>query len=375
MLNALNYRPAEGQRERELTELCCWNTYPDDNDSVIVVSDDEDEQTIPMLLKYGLYFISGVTLEGTTTLRMGGADTVSQECIERLYLMRRHRDLNVAFRIKAISEEGNNRTQNRRKEPVDVALVAERGDLVAEDTPLSDLGITVQPLPRAHGADIRSFFPANRMGQDQDREEERIDDLVKRIWRQFPYDIFENAPNHRYSHQGSHLRLSTEQRRDATIKVFQTTDLRQLFSRVVVKILTPEKWRDLVFRRYFPEKGFKQPKHLQNFPRLRYYQDWNTLMDGVSAEDAETVRESFWETFETFHWLPLTDSDRLWNTKVVKPTTPEWLHLPRNDNKPVVRIGLNGGLVANARRIRIYKEQGLGINRAGGSQSDPMVID
>ena len=59
MLNALNFRPAEGQRETDLTETCCWNLYPDDMDSDVVESDDE-EDPIPVLLDYGLYFISGV---------------------------------------------------------------------------------------------------------------------------------------------------------------------------------------------------------------------------------------------------------------------------------------------------------------------------
>lgn len=353
MLNALNYRPAEGQREEDLTHTCCWNDYSDNN--IIDLDEDQVEPT-PVMLLYGLYFISGVYLQGGTTFRMGGGNTVSSESIERLYGVLHERDLNVAFRIKSISERTNNRTQNRRQEPRDVRRVAPRAELVAQDTPLANRGITMKPLPREHGEDIRAFF-RNRAGDDEDheRDQEGIDDVVTRIWRQFPYDLFENAPNQRFSYQGSYLRLSVQQRQDATIEVFQTTDLRDLFSRVVVKVVKPDKWRDLEFRRYFPTKDFVPPKKLQNFPRMRYYQEWNTLMDSLSSKEAEIVRKSFWKTFKTFKWLPLTDADRLWCTKVVKPTA-EWFHLPHNDKEPVVRIGLNGELVRNPRSVRLYKK-------------------
>lgn len=376
MLNALNYRPAEGQRETELTHTCCWNATRE-HTNLDNVDSDQDEDTAPVMLAHGLYFISGVFLQDQTTLRMGGGNTVSPQCIRSLYSVGHDRDLNVAFHIKAIYESANPRTQNRRKEPVDVSLVVPRDELVAQDTPLADLGITMQPLPREHGADIRAFF-RNRMDADVDhqREPEGIDDVVTRIWRQFPYDLFENAPNHRCNDEGCHLLLSKQQRQDATIDVFRTIDLRQLFSRVVVKIVQPEKWKDLEFRRYFPAKGFVAPKRLQNFPRMRYYREWNTLMNRLSLEEAEVVRKSIWKTFKTFEWLPLTDADRLWNTKQVKPSH-EWIHLPQCDKKPVVRIGLNTKLVQNARSVRLYKrpeivevssDEELGVDRAQSAE-------
>lgn len=348
MLNALNYRPAEGLRETELTKVCCWNVQRDDAD--------EHEAPDPILLRYGLYFISGVDLEDGATPRMGGTNTVSPECIGRLYDVLRLSDLSTAFRIKAMSEKANPRTRNRKKESQDVRVVARREELIAQDTPLADLGITVEPLPREHGGDIRAYFH-NGTDQDDDyqRQQEGIDDVVARIWRQFPFDLFENAPNHRFSHQGSHLMLSVQQRRDATIDIFRSIDLSQLFSRVVVKIVQPDKWKDLEFKRYFPGKNYVVPKNMQNFPRMRYYRDWNALMDSLSLKDAEIVRKSVWKTFKTFHWLPLTDADRLWNTKVVRPTA-EWIHLPHNDKKPVVRVGLNGNLVLNPRVVKLYKE-------------------
>ena len=353
MLNALNYRPAEGHREKELTETCCWNA-PDPNSQI--EDSDEEVNREPIMLRYGLYFISGVYLQDETTLRMGGANTVSQQCIRSLYNVLHESDLNVAFRIKAISDKTNTRTQNRKRQARDVRCVARREELVAQETPLADRGITIKPLPREHGADIRAFF-RSRTDQDGDhqRDQEGIDDVIARIWRQFPYDLFENAPNHHSSHEGSYLLLSAQQRQDTTIDVFRTTDLREIFSRVVVKIVKDDKWKNLEFRRYFPGKDFVTPMKLQNFPRMRYYQEWRTLMDSLSFEEAEIVRRSIWKTFKTFQWLPLTDADRLWNTKVVKKSD-DWIHLPYYDKKPVVRIGLNGELVQNARRVKLYKE-------------------
>ena len=75
-------------------------------------------------------------------------------------------------------------------------------------------------------------------------------------------------------------------------------------------------------------------------------------MDNLSLDDATSIQESFWVTFQTFHWLPLTESDRVWSTRRVEPTKG-WVHLPYHDNKPVVRIGLNGTWVRDARSIQL----------------------
>lgn len=361
MLNALNFRPAEGQRETDLTETCCWNLYPDDMDSDVVESDDE-EDPIPVLLDYGLYFISGVYLQKGIALRMGGGDAVSMDSIMRLYNVRNNQDLNLAFQVKTWLDnalEKNNRTQNRRRVPVDVRLVASRDELVAQDTPLADLGIRAftHHQDQEEGLDIMALNEDQMDVQDEaGKQQETIDDVIKRIWRQFPYDLFENAPNHKSLQQGSHLLLSKEDRQNATIEVFRDTHLSPLFSRVAIKVLTPDKWEGLEFRRYFPEKGFIRPVKCQNFTRLRYYEEWNSLMERLSIEDATVVRRLAWDTFNTFKWLPLTDADRLWNTKTLKLPHKDWTHLPYDDRKPMVQIGLNGALVQDAQSVQILGE-------------------
>ena len=378
MLNALSYRPAEGQRETDLTHTCCWNVYEDDTDSDIVDSD-EDEDPIPALLRCGLYFISGVRIQDGGALRMGGGDTVSRESILRLYNIRDDRDLTVAFCVKTWQHDPsakNTRTQNRRRVPVDVRLVASREELVAQDTPLADLGIVATVPHREAGPDIVALRE-DPMDEDEGGRQESVDDLLARIWRQFPYDLLDNAPNHRCSQQGSHLILSKKDRAEATIEVFRNTNLCRLFSRVVVKIVTPEKWEGLEFKRYFPAKGFIAPAKFQNFTRLRYFQEWNALMADLSADNARVVRQSAWNTFNTFKWLPLTDADRLWNTKKVKPG-PEWVHLPHDDNKPVVRIGLNGTLVQDAQSVRLVESSDEREDMAieiSSDESENMVIE
>jgi hypothetical protein len=362
MLNALIYRPAEGRREKELVETCCWNVYKDDSDSEIVESD-EDEHPEPVMLDYGLYFISGVYLQEGIALRMGGGDTVSMDCIRSLYKVRTEQDLEIAFHMK--TWQGNphqrnpNRTRNRRKDPVDVRLVASREELLAQDTSLSDQGIKVHAQAKEAGPDIR-LRRQSHLDEHEDDQPETIDDLVSRIWRQFPLDLFENGPNFRSNKEGSHLLLSEEERKLATIEFFRDTDLSHLFSRVVVKIHGLDKWQDLEFKRYFPPKGFVAPSHLQNFPRMKYFQEWNKLMANLNSDDAQVVRDTFWTTFKTFKWVPLTDSDRLWNTKRIRPTH-EYIHLPHDYNKPTVRIALNGDLVQNAHSVQVF---------AGESSSD-----
>ena len=359
MLNALNYRPAEGRRETELTETCCWNVYQNEMD-LDGVESDEDEDIVPVMLDFGLYFVSGIVLQNGTALRMGGGDMVSMESLRRLYAVPNEQDLLILFHTKTKSrrdpsQRKRKRTQDHQTAPLDVRLVVTREELTAQNTSLADLDIRPRALPHEAGPDIR-LHQQDLMDQDGDVQEESIDDLVARIWRQFPYDIFEHAPMNRSNGQSrSHLLLSAEERREATIEVFRNTDLSQLFSRAVVKIVRLDKWYGQEFRRYFPQKGYVPPTRLQNFGRMRYFQEWNALMERLSSDESEVVRDSLWKIFKTFKWLPLTDSDRLWNTKKVKATR-ECIHLPHDDGKPAVLIGLNDTLVRDARRVRVREQ-------------------
>ena len=372
MMNAINYRPAEGHAETELTQTCCWNLYPDDDSDI--VDPDEDVRPRPIMLGHGIYFISGITRQLGLALRMGGGDRISMDDLTRLYGVNDEHDLKVCFNVKTWHGDPNercrNRIQNRRKGPLDVRNIVDDEELKAQDRTLADQGIVMMPLPQEAGPDITNP-DLYRMDEDQDGQE-GIDDIIARMWRQFPYDLFENAPNHRSNREASHLLMSQQEREDATIQVFKNTDLRRMFSRVVVKVVKAKDWQGLQFKRFFPCKGFVPPTRFQNFPYMRYFQEWNSLMERLSEEDAEVVRGLMWTEFKTFQWLPLTDTDRVWNTK--KVTGPQWTHLPFDDKKPVVRIALNEMLVWDANCIRLYSAPNSGED-ASDIDSDIEIVD
>lgn len=353
MMNAINYRPAEGRTETDLTQTCCWNLYLDDTDSDTVESD-EDLDPVPIMLDHGLYFISGITLQEGVALRMGGGDSVTMESITRLYGLSNELDFKLKFNVRTWhpnpQERNCNRIQNRRKVPVDVRHIVDDDQLKAQDRTLSELGIAMMPLPQEAGPDI-TVLDVDYMDEDDQGPEETIDDFITRIWRQFPYDLFENAPNRRSNREPSHLLMTRQEREEATIDNFKTIDLRGVFSQVVVKLVTPQDWETLHFKRFFPDKGFRPPTRFQNFPNMRYFQEWNTLMQRLSVKDAEVVRSSIWRQFKTFKWLPLTDTDRVWNTKKVKG--PQWTHLPFDHKKPTVQIALNMSLVRDPNGVQI----------------------
>ena len=375
MLNALNYRPAEGRRETELTQTCCWNLYPDDTDSDVVDSD-EDEDPVPVMLDFGLYFISGVHLRKEKALQMGRGDTVSMDSIASLYKVHNDLDLQIAFNPKTShahpDRRNRNRVQNHREIPADLHLVASNEELMAQDTLHPNLGTRAHIEHQEEALDIQVRLE-DHMDEDETVQEESVNDVISRIWWRFPYDLFENAPDCRSNQQGSHLLLSEQQRSEATIEVFRDTDLSALFSRVVVKKVGAHNWENLEFKRYFPEKGYRPPTRLQNFPRMRYFQEWNTLMDTLSQDNADIVRASVWKIFQTFKWLPLTDADRVWNTRRVKKPAKEWIHLPHDDNKPVVQIALNAELVKNARSIQL--SVGAPVSNSGEESPTLMDID
>lgn len=372
MLNAINYRPAEGRADQELTHTCCWDLSGSRDDESAMDSDGSDMIQLPAMLTHGLYFISGIVLQDGVALRMGGGDTVSVDSLLRLYSVADEQDLKIRFNIRNWHPNplarNSNRIQNRRKVPVDVRHVVHDEELKAQDRTLEERGVAMMPLPQAAGPDVEGPR-VHWMDEDQDAEKEGIDDIIARIWRQFPYDIFENAPNHRSNREGSYLLMTKQDRLEATVAVFKNTDLRRVLSRAVIKVVSQKDWKNLQFRRYFPTKGFLPPTRLQNFPYMLYFQEWNTLMGRLSARDAEVVRESIWKEFKTFQWLPLTDTDRAWNTKRV--TGPQWTHLPLDDKKPAVRIALNQMLVQSADAVRITRP----IPDEEGSDSDVEVIE
>src|ERR1700744_4276091 len=115
--------------------------------------------------------------------------------------------------------------------------------------------------------------------------------------------------------------------------------------------MNPKDWKNLQFRRYFPPKGFVAPTRFQNFPYMRYFQEWNTLMNRLSEEDSTVVRALIWRQFKTFQWLPCADTDRAWNTKKTKGGG--WTHLPFDDKKPAVQVALNQTLVPDVNRVQI----------------------
>ena len=353
MLNAINYRPAEGRAESELTRTCCWNRYPN-GQNLNIVESDEDAEPVPVMLAHGLYFISGVTLQDGLTLRMGAGDRVSPDSITRLYGAIDEHEFNIIFHVNSWRpnrhERNGNRIRNRRKAPVDIRHIVASEELRAQDRTLQEQGIVMIPRPLEAGPDIVAR-DADHMNEDQDDEDERIDDIIARIWRQFPYDLLENSPNHRSNREGRHTLMTEQQREEATLEVFKSTDLRRIFSRVVVKVVNDKNWKELQFRRFFPKKGFVMPTRLQNFPSMRYFREWNTLMNRLTEEDAGVVRASIWQEFKTFQWLPLTDTDRCWNTK--KKAGPGWTHLPWDDKKPAVHIALNERLVRDVDRVQI----------------------
>lgn len=354
MMNAMNYRPGEGRVETELTQTCCWNLYQDDDDSDIIVDSDDDRDPIPVMLDHGLYFVSGITRQQGIALRMGGGDSVPMDSINLLYGVTDEHDLKVGFNVKTWHADPKgrcrNRIQNRRKGPVDIRRIVDEEELKAQDRTLAEQGIVMLPLPQEAGPDITNP-DVYRMDEDQDGQE-GIDDIIARMWRQFPYDLLENGPNRKSNREPSHILMPMQERERSTVEVFKTTDLRKLFSRVVVKVVSEASWKRVQFKRYFPHKGFTPPTRFQNFPYMRYFQEWNTLMERLSEEDAKVVRESMWKEFKTFQWLPLTDTDRVWNTK--KVVGPQFTHLPFDDRQPVVRIGLNEMLVRDVNLVRLY---------------------
>lgn len=152
-----------------------------------------------------------------------------------------------------------------------------------------------------------------------DYPEERQDDpavQLTRLWNQFCSDVLQKCGNLKGEPlAASHCRLSMEERLHVTDDVYKDMNLAMVFHRVQCMKVSGKEWMD-AFNLYFP--SFKGPpgRQPQNYPRMKYWEEWCDLKLKLSGKDFDTVRRKFWELFKTLLWIAKPSKTRVWNYEV-----------------------------------------------------------
>lgn len=321
MLNGLIYRPAEGQRETELAEVCTLH-----------VLDDEEDEPVPIGDRQGLYLLSAVR-EDYGVYRMPVGVTLAGPTLARSYGMDSVEDLEYAFtpalRPPPRRRAHHTRIQNRSTTTQSVAVLRDADEVpAAQPFQLEEQGLIFLRGAQMAGSD------AEDAGPDEDGPT-GLNQRVADMWAQFAMDIFSKAPNKRRVADRSYLIMDFEERRLVTAEVFERKVLP--FTSVFLRHADETMWEN-AFTNYFPPKGHQRAAASQNFGSVRYMKMWSTLRDGMTKEGTEVVRRGLRSRFNKFKWIPYA-SDRIWATTVQRG--PSWTQLPDGTGTPAPNLYLN----------------------------------
>src|SRR5436190_14355546 len=182
MWNALNHREAEGQAENALKSACCQHSSAENGES-----DDEEDDTEPVTIARGLYFLSDI-IEDQHGYRLPTTCLVGWQTLGVLYRMNGKAGIKQAFRITMLSGPQTaghrSRVPNRTKGTLPIQNVMEQEAVPVCQLRLAEVGVEMRPHLQMHGPDMDEIINDN-MGGGQDDDD--VDKIVTTILKQFPY--------------------------------------------------------------------------------------------------------------------------------------------------------------------------------------------
>jgi hypothetical protein len=351
MANALNRRPADGTAERLVAKCCGRREHKginsdEEEDEEGDQEEDEDDVhgLVPVMLNHGLYFLAGLSQdEGCGAIRLTRALTAPNEALGFFYQSSSLAEIQMNFNVTTSRRpKGYNtkRIPKRFKEKADIRKYVPSEEMVNPGFDLSDMGIALAEVARATGPDILPLDDMTSIAPDNGYDMTDLNTHLSVIMNGLPLAVFTQGPNNKAAHKPAHLLWNETQRTSATLETLKHTDFTGIFSRIVFKVLSAKEWQGMHFDRYFPPKGRELPASLQNFPTCPYFVAWRELMESTTPEDSVTIRKQVLKQFVKLHWLPLAESDRMWNTR--RKVKAGFIHLPRDTNEPTVILAING---------------------------------
>jgi hypothetical protein len=348
-LNALCHRPAEGRAETDLLETCCMHTASDLESSDEDYSSGEDVESHPTMYDRGLYFVSDVVTTDKV-FRIPNNRHMDPRNLAYLYRMECLSALQQAFHVPQVMLEktqvNHTRISNRRTTTIDAEFVRDDSVVIPHvDFGLVEKGVTIKPRMRPTGRDVDE----NAEFSDGAEPDGDVDTIVRKLWAQFPFDVFGKGPNKKTSTENSHIIMKRRDAENATIDIFKTFDLSRIFTQVQARTVDSAFWDGTLFDRFFPPKSTKAKARgkLQNFPYMTYYKTWVDIKTRMSTRDVEVVRNALRIEWRKLYWVPHADSDRMWATKVIK--SRDWKTHPSGHEGPSPHIAINCRFARNSR--------------------------
>ena len=210
IFNAHIYRPGEGQREGWLLDTAA-------------ADESDDEGRFDPYLR-GILFVNDIVLDSQTeayrlnaTLRIGVNELATVLGASDWIEVSGKFTVNVLVRPVGARKANPDRIRNRN-----IAMTSD--EKFVRDAPmplvnwgLKDQGVVLRAAAALTGDDVPAMgIPDLDFDDPEEQVGDNIDDLLQRIWSQFPIDVVGLGPNERNAKASSHIRLSREERDQAT---------------------------------------------------------------------------------------------------------------------------------------------------------------
>lgn len=317
MMNALIYRPSGQQRELILSAASSQHVI------------DEDDAEVPIDDARGLFFLADIVLNDNsyrlpTQLRMT-ADVLAQ-----MYGCKVLAEVELFFvpamQVRQQPKANVTRVQNRFAMSTLTSSLREIEEVPAVEFNLAQSGIVAQPAVVMQGRDIQD---------DEAAPQETLDERVSAMWGQFAMDIVRKAPNKKNVQDPSYLVLAHEERRLATVELFQTDRLP--LTNACYRVADDSMWAK-AFDNYFPADATPRSVNTQNFGSVAYMAQWSLIRAQLDRDNLRLVRAALKRKFDKFVWIPYS-SDRIWSTTAQKGKV--WMHLPVGAPVPAPNLYIN----------------------------------
>lgn len=171
-----------------------------------------------------------------------------------------------------------------------------------------DLDFQLAGPPQDGGEDL----PWNERVDFPPELEEELPIQLTKNWYQFCSDLLQKCGNIKNEPlNASHCRLTMEERLHVTDNVYKDTNLATVFNRVQWMKVSGREWKE-AFDIFFPPRNAPLRVQPQNFPTMKYWEEWFEMKQRLSPENFDTVRNRYWRIFKELLWIPKPHKDRLW---------------------------------------------------------------
>lgn len=263
----------------------------------------DDDDIVPCI-PYGIIFLRPIAVGGNYPIPrfMHDTDAFLSEKAFRFFFGRCYEDLKAQLAASLIVVPRNpNRVHNRKQLRFPPTY---RTD--PPPSPIFDLAESGYSLcPVVHEDDSDS---------DSDPlENEEIDVYLTRIWHLFLVDIVQLSPNARRADRGSYIKLSEEERQNATAEIYQNHRLSEIFVDCEWKIADKNEWK-ANFNRLWPDQDKCLAGKVQNYKNARYYLKWKTFGTRTTEDAFRKAKARVWDLFQNLYWMPHAECDRIWRS-------------------------------------------------------------